>query len=177
MPSLAAPPHHPRFVLFLSQSPFLLPYFILITCRCTFKAHAGHPATDSALLLTALHPNLHLDTTPVLSTPIHFPPSTSQSHLLSLVLEGRILFGSDTPTVTHTRATLAELTRAWVREAVARCVGALEIEDMNAEMVRVGEEAERCVFGEAALRLDAGVRNVEEAKADLLAKATTKGKL
>ncbi|KAK4703636.1 hypothetical protein P7C70_g2582, partial [Phenoliferia sp. Uapishka_3] len=141
------------------------------------QAHAGHPSTETALLLCALHPNLYLDTTPVLDQLISFPKSTPPSQLLSLVLKGRILFGSDTPTVTVTRSYLAFDVRRWIREAVAKCVGSLGIEDMYAEMGRIGEEAERMVFGEAASRLESGVRSVGEARGELKEGTKLKGKL
>ena len=60
-------PHHPRSV---PSSPFFFH-----TNPPT--AHAGHPSTYRALELTRLHPNLHLDTTPVISSLVSLPPLPS----------------------------------------------------------------------------------------------------
>lgn len=140
-------------------------------------AHAGHPNTESALLLCALHPSLHLDTTPVLSSHVAFPTDPSFApQLLSLVLEHRLLFGSDAPNVFIARDQLALETRAWIRRSVATCVGRLGIEDVMAEMSRIGEAAELAVFGEAARKLERGVLGVDDAMA-ALALARIVGKL
>lgn len=70
-----------------------------------------------------------------------------------------------------TRSQLALDTRHWIRQAVARCVGALGVEDVYAEMEKLGQEAERMVFGEAALRLEDGVRPVADGIAEVQAAA------
>ncbi|KAI5475577.1 hypothetical protein MNV49_001174 [Pseudohyphozyma bogoriensis] len=132
-------------------------------------AHAGHPSTSKALELTRHHPNLHLDTTPVVNLPVLKPPhnSSDSHHLLTLATTSRIVFGSDLPNVALKRSVIAQGVREWISDSVVRVMGSYEIEDVSHEMERVCMVAEREVFGGAAIKLEEGVRSVEEAKREL----------
>lgn len=64
-------------------------------------AHSGAPGTSEAIKLALQYPNVYLDTTPVVSHTIAYPPkSHSQySDLIRLAEKGKVLFGTDFPNV------------------------------------------------------------------------------
>lgn len=74
--------------------------------------------------------------------------------LLELAHTGRVLFGSDAPTVGLRRAKLAQEASRWVHQCVASVMGGLNIEDAAYEMDKVASEVQRMVFGGAALALE-----------------------
>lgn len=150
---------------------------------------------QQALDLTRLHPNLYLDTTPVVGAAVDLPPSeplsrairvSNSQQLLLLAHTGRILFGSDAPTTTMRRTTLADNVRRWTRNTAAigtnsfqsfgtlfltpflrPVMGGLNIEDVPTEMERVARRAEEAVLGGAAVALLEGVRSLDEALATI----------
>ncbi|MCO5566251.1 hypothetical protein L7F22_019927 [Adiantum nelumboides] len=64
-------------------------------------AHSGAPGTSEAIKLATKYPNVYLDTTPVVSHTISYPPKLHSQYkdLIRLAEKGRILFGSDFPNV------------------------------------------------------------------------------
>lgn len=64
-------------------------------------AHSGAPGTSEAIKLATKYSNIYLDTTPVVSHTIAYPPKSHSQYpdLIRLAEEGRVLFGSDFPNV------------------------------------------------------------------------------
>lgn len=64
-------------------------------------AHSGAPGTSEAIKLAMRYPNVYLDTTPVVSHTIAYPPKSHPQYadIIQLATEGRIMFGSDFPNV------------------------------------------------------------------------------
>ncbi|PWN38569.1 uncharacterized protein FA14DRAFT_153890 [Meira miltonrushii] len=64
-------------------------------------AHSGAPGTSEAIKLATQYSNVYLDTTPVVSHTIAYPPKSHSQYpdLIRLAKEGKVLFGTDFPNV------------------------------------------------------------------------------
>lgn len=67
-------------------------------------AHSAAPATQRAIELALNYSNVYLDTTPIVTHCVAYPPSSHHLHepMQDLARSGRILFGSDFPNVVVT---------------------------------------------------------------------------